>query len=375
MAEKIKLSKRQFFSFFLIICLSVLVFIPQNIYSQELNSAQNSSLQQRIEKLEQILLEIEKKQKAQEVMSDLQQTDEEKKEKDEDILDAAGREYTLATPGIINISYGLSYKADTYDQLTQVENEDGDKSTKVKHVNSHELSNSLSLKIPILKNLTFSASIPYDLRYSDSGEGSKKGYNVGDPNFNIQFQPFRPREGVPSTILNAGVIVPIGTNPYDLKDDDELATGSGYYTVFAGANFSKSIDPVIAFGGISFYRNLETDDAKYNSDKEQMEKDGIYIYKVDPGDQISANIGMGYSLSYLVSISIGFSYSYSYETDYYWKTIGKNSSDSSYSSSLSIGTNWKVSHRRSVNTSLNLGLFNSNTDVSFSLSLPFDFKL
>jgi hypothetical protein len=374
MAEKIKLSKRQFFSLFLIVCLSVLVISPQNTYAQDLKGAKSSNLQQRIEKLEQILMEIEKKQKAQEVMSELQQTDEEKKEKDEDILDAAGREYTLATPGILNVSYGLSYKADTYDQLTQVENEDGEKSTKIKHVNSHELSNSLSFKIPILKNLTFSASVPYDIRYSDSGEGSKKGYGLGDPNLNIQYQPFRPKEGVPSTILNAGVILPLGSNPYDLDDDDELATGSGYYTVFAGANFSKSIDPVIAYGGISFYRNLETDDAKYNSNKEQKEQ-GIYIYKVDPGDQISAKLGMGYSLSYLVSLSIGFSYSYSYETDYYWKTIGKNSSESSYSSSLSIGTNWKISHRRSANTSLNIGLFNSNTDVSFSLSLPFDFKL
>ncbi|MDY0362520.1 MAG: hypothetical protein RBR08_13785 [Desulforegulaceae bacterium] len=373
MAEKIKLSKRQFFSLFLIVCLSVLVISPQNTYAQDLKGAKSSNLQQRIEKLEQILMEIEKKQKAQEVMSELQQTDEEKKEKDEDILDAAGREYTLATPGILNVSYSLSYSADTYDQLKSVEDEDGNTSTKVRHINSHTFSNSLSLKIPILKNLTFSSSLPFSYKYTDSKEGSKTGIGMGDPNFNIQFQPFRPNEGVPTTILNAGVIVPLGDNPYDMNEDD-LAIGSGYYTVFAGANFSKSIDPVIAYGGISFYRNLETDDAKYNSNKEQKEQ-GIYIYKVDPGDQISANLGMGYSLSYLVSLSIGFSYSYSYETDYYWKTIGKNSSESSYSSSLSIGTNWKISHRRSANTSLNIGLFNSNTDVSFSLSLPFDFKL
>ncbi|MGE4518092.1 MAG: hypothetical protein AB7E04_01105 [Desulfobacteraceae bacterium] len=374
MAQKIKLPLKKFLSFFIMILLFVFLLFDSKIHAQDIDPEDSPAIRQRLEKLEKLLLEIEKKQKAQEVMSELQQTEEEKKQKDEEILDAAGREYTLATPGILNISWSISYTGDTYDQLKSVEDENGKKSTQVRHINSHTLSNSLSFKVPLLKNLTFSSSIPFSYKYTDSQDSSKTGIGMGDPNFNIQYQPFRPKEGIPTTILNAGIIVPLGDNPYQMDDDDEVAIGNGYYSIFAGANFSKSIDPVITFGGISYYKNLDVDDAKYNSDIEQKAK-GIYISKVSPGDQISANIGMGYSLSYLVSISVGFQYSYSYPTEYYWETIGTNESSASYSSSLSIGTNWKISHKRSVNTNLNIGLFNSNSDVSFSLSMPFDFKL
>lgn len=373
MTQKIKVSEKKLFNFFSMVFLFVFLSFPGNLYTQE-NTAENPEIKQRLEKLEQILNEIEKKQKAQEVMSELQQTEEEKKQEDEDILDAAGREYTLATPGVLNISYSISYSGDTYDQLRSVEDENGRTSTQVRHMNSHTFSNSLSIKFPLLKNLTLSSSIPFKYKYTDSQDTSKTGLGMGDPSFNIQYQPFKPKLGIPTTILNAGIITPLGDNPYKMDDDDEAAVGSGYYSIFAGANFSKSIDPVITFGGISFYKNMDVDDADYNTDKDQKAQ-GIYIYKVSPGDQISANIGMGYSLSYLVSVSVGFQYSYSYPTTYYWKRIGSNESEASYSSSLSIGTNWKISHKRSVNTNLNIGLFNSNSDVSFSLSFPFDFKL
>ncbi|MDY0131245.1 MAG: transporter [Desulforegulaceae bacterium] len=374
MATKLQLATKKLPFFYLIILLFILLPVYSNLNADEIDRKNSPEIKERLEKLEQLLLEIEKKQKASEVMSELKQTDEEKKQKDEDILDAAGREYTLATPGLLNISYSISYTGDTYDQLQSVEDENGRTSTMVKHLNSHKLSNSLSFKVPILKNLTLSSNIPFSYEYIDSQKGSKNGSGIGDPSFNIQYQPFKPREGIPTTILNAGIIVPLGDNPYKMDGDDEVAIGNGYYTVFAGANFSKSIDPVIAFGGISFYKNMDVDDAKYNTDKEQKEQ-GIYIEKVSPGNQISANLGMGYSLSYLVSVSVGFQYTYSYSTDYYWRNIGKSTSPTSYSSSLSIGTNWRISSTRSVNTSLNIGLFNSNSDVSFSLSIPFDFKL
>jgi hypothetical protein len=346
---------------------------PNNLFSEENGSQPPSSIEERLEKLESILNQMEKKQKAEEVMNELEQTEEEKKEEEEDILDAAGREYTLATPGTVSLSYGISYSGDTYDQLKQIEDEDGNTSTKVRHVNSHSLNNSLSLKYPLLNNLTLSSSFSYALKYSDSKDQSKTGTGIGDPGLTVQYQPFKPRTGVPTTIVSAGINFPLGSNPYE-TDEDELATGDGGYSMSFGANFSQTIDPVMAYGGISYYKNFAIDGLSYNSDQDQKDQ-GLYIYKIKPGESIGANIGMGYSLSYLVSLSVGFSYSYSFPSDYYWKNAGKNSSSGGYSSSVSIGTNWKISHKRSVRTTLSLGLFSNNSDVSFSLSVPFDFKI
>lgn len=350
-----------------------LVFNIVPSYAEEEKNDSKSALEQKIERLEKLLNSIEKKQRAKDVMSDLQQTEEEKKEKEEDILDAAGREYTLADPGILNLSYGISYSGDTYDQLRQITDDNNKTSTQVKHINSHTLTNSVSVKYPLQKNLTLSVSLPFTMKYLDNQSGSKQGVGIGDPGVTIQYQPFKPVEGIPTTILSAGLDIPLGTSPFEVNES-ELATGSGYYSVSVSANFSKSIDPVIAYGGVSYSKSFDADGLSYNPDKEQKAM-GIYIYKANPGDQISANIGMGYSLSYLVSISTGFQYTYSFKSEYYWKYVGKNSSPSSYSSSFAIGTNWKITPKRSINTSLSIGLFSSNSDVSLSVSIPFDFKI
>ena len=64
------------------------------------------TLQQRINRLES---EIDQMKKAADVRKDLQMTEEEAREEEEDILEAAGREYTLTKSGNIKFSYGFGY--------------------------------------------------------------------------------------------------------------------------------------------------------------------------------------------------------------------------------------------------------------------------
>ena len=352
---------------FIIVFLSALSF---SAFSQETNI----SLEEKVKKMEKLIQELEKKQKAQEVMSQLKQTDEEKKDKEEDILDAAGREYTLATPGKINISYSLEYTGDTYDVLRQLTDENDKVSTEVRHVDTHELTNAFDIKYPLKRNITFSARIPFEAKYSATSKDSASGTGAGDPSISVQYQPFKSSDKLPNTILSTSLTFPLGTNPFDIDSDDELATGDGRYVLSGGINFSKTIDPIMAFGGISYSHYFPVDGLDYNPDEEQK-AEGYYVYKVDYGDAIGFNIGMGYSLSYMVAVSMSYQYSHSMPTDYYWKIAGKNSSSSSSSSTFSIGTNWRINHKRSFNTDLSIGLYNNNSDVSFSINIPFEFRI
>ncbi|PIE74582.1 MAG: hypothetical protein CSA18_04335 [Deltaproteobacteria bacterium] len=361
------MNKKHFKILFLLLVLILINPVAQTF------SEERQSIEKKIENIEKLLNEMEKKQRAQDVINNLQQTEDEKKQKEEDILDAAGSDYIFAAPGIIKFSYNLTYTGDTYDQISQTTNNFGKTATRVRHVNTHNISNSISAKIPIVKNIAISASIPFKFKYTSSQEENKKGYGMGDPRFTIQYQPFKSGGKLPTTILNAGISMPLGSSPYEIDDKDKLATGNGYYSLSVGANLSKTIDPVIAYGGIYYNNNLDAKGFKYNLNKVEKDK-GIYLYKVNPGSQISANIGMGYSLSYIVSVSTGLQYSYTLKSAYYWTGRGKSLSSSSYDASLLLGSSWKISHKRAINTSLSIGLFSNDPDISLSISIPFDIK-
>lgn len=353
-----------------LIIILILLVLPISSFSHEI-----TDLEEKIKKMESLIDDLEKRQKFQDVMGELQQTDEEKKEKEEDILDAAGREYTLANPGILTISYNVEYTGDTYDTLRQLKDENNNISTEVKHVDTHELTNSISVRYPLKNNITISAKLPFVSKYSATSKDSKKGIGIGDPSITFQYQPFKSGSIFPTTILSASILFPVGNHSFEIDNDDEIATGDGRYAVIGGVNFSKTIDPIMAFGGFTYSHYYPIEDLDYNPDeKEKLEK-GYYIYKIDYGDSMGFNIGMGYSLSYMVSVTMSYQYSHTLRNTYYWKKVPNQHSSSSSSSTFSIGTNWRISSKRSFSTDLSMGLYNNNSDVSFSVNIPFDIKI
>ena len=196
------------------------------------------------EKLNTLQSEIEKLKEEAEARKKLRITKEEAREEEEDILEAAGREYTLTGAGNIKFSYSFSYSYSEFDAIKEA--------TRVEDVANHTISNSLSLSYGLKDNITLSTGIPFKYKYHRVGTvDSKDVTDLGDLSVNWKYQPIKSGRDLPTLIVNGGVNVPVGRSPYEIDPGEELSTSSGIYSTSLGVSVSQTSDPVVVFGSMS----------------------------------------------------------------------------------------------------------------------------
>ena len=325
-------------------------------------------LLEKIEKLEKDIAELKKEAEARrkeaEARERLKVTEEEKAEKEEEVLSAAGRRYTLLKEGTMAVEYNFGYSYYTTDRL-----EFGESFLDVEHEKLHCLTNTIVVDYAFLDNLTFTGSIPFVYKYEKVGASdSEEVSDMGDISFGLRWQPFKSGGRWPTTILSAGISTDSGQSPYDINIGDELSTGSGYWSCYAGASLSKAIDPVVAFGSLGYSHNFDATGL-------HQHHGALVLKEVDPGDSIDFSMGIGYALSYDVSLTFSFSQSYNLEREYSFKG-GQNSESAAYMTSIfSIGTGWRVSPKTTIYINAGAGLTDDDPDFLFTFRLPFDFEL
>ena len=290
-------------------------------------------------------------------------TKEEEEQKEEEILSAVDREeYTLSKEKTLGVQYTIEYSYSTADTL-QVEASD----LIGAHQYNHSMEHTISLYYGLLNNLTLRNSIPFIYRYYDrGGPESKDVTDIGDMTFGVSLRPFKKSAYIPNMTVSGSVTLPTGRSPYKIDPAVELSTGSGLYSVSTGISLSKTIDPIVAFGSMSYSHSL-----KRTGLHQHIE--GLVLTGVDPGDSIGFSLGMAYAMSYRVSINLGFSYSYGFSSTYHYDSLTRETPIGT-SSSFSIGTGWKLSPARAISVALNIGLTGSD-NFSLSLGIPFDFNL
>ena len=191
-------------------------------------------------------------------------------------------------------------------------------------------------------------------------------YGIGDIAFSISDQIYRENPKRPATIINLSFKSKTGKSPYDIDLKNELPLGTGYYSLKAGVNFIKNIDPTVVFGGISYAYNFERD-------VNQIVK-GKNLEKVEPGDTITLNAGMGYAVTYNFSLTAQFQYDYTLPS---YSTVDGNRTKVANSTlnvaQLKIGGGWALSKDKSVNVSLAIGLTSDSPDFVLEVRTPFKF--
>lgn len=315
----------------------------------------------RIEELEIQLKKIEEENKAR---KKLEVTDEEKVQKEKEVLEAAGTEYTLDPRRTLGLDYGVSYSYSpseaiyTKEQLfTLQRNAD--------HTIEHTLSASYSLR----DNMSVSTSIPFVYRYNKRGTDEELDQtDIGDMSFGLGWQPFKTDPGGVRTTLSFGVGLPTGRSPYKINPKTELSTGSGFYSVSAGASFSKQVDPVVVFWKVGYGHSFDLDGIEYHV------SDIYTLEKVESGDSFNVGGGLGFALSYTTSINLSFNYSYGFSSKYTYKELKEPiKSGDTTSASFGVGMGWRVSPKLNLVYSLSYSLTGSS--FSFSLRVPFTFVL
>ena len=341
----------------LTILLTVAVVTVQNAASDDALPG-NDSMEKRIKAME---AEIEKMREEAKVRKKLAPTRTEQTKKEAEILSAAGREYTLLKKDDLGLEYRFSYSYNSFDIITQI--------TSVEQVVDHSITNTLYAEYGLRDNLAMSTTLPFVYKYDRAGTSDEKSAtDIGDIAFGVSYQPFKSGGKYPTTILFGSATVPSGRSPYDIDVNNDLSTGSGAYALSCGASFSKTYDPVVAFGSLFYTYSFPITGLNQNRGSDVLND-------VELGSIVSASIGMAFSLSYKVSMNMSYTYSHVFENEYTWRTAGTTRTGSSTRSVLSLGTGWRISPTKNINLKLGMGLTDNDPDFIFSCTIPFNFDL
>ena len=324
-------------------------------------SADQEALYQEVRELREMVDQL--RQEA-EVREQLRVTEEEERDEEEEILQAAGREYSIRPPWQFQLDLRVNYNYNDYDVIRELQAREG---TRIEHVANHRLTNTFSIETGVRDNLSIDASLPFVYVYDRAGtRQSRDTSNLGDTSVGFKYQPFRTGRGYPSPIFSVDYTFPTGSSPFEINQATELSTGSGFHAVSGRISMSHPFDPVNAFANLSYRHRFKETNIGQRRGRGTLDE-------VDPGESISVGAGFGYAVSYRMSMSLSLSCSYAFSTDYYWlarEGRDKTSSGDSFSASLSLSTSWRVTPRRRVIIGLGKGLTTANPGFTFTARMP-----
>ena len=324
---------------------------------------QQQELLDRIDTLEKELKKLEDESKAR---KSLEVTEEEKVEKEKEVLEAVGREYTLSTRGTLSIDYSLSYAYTPSENIYTT-----NQALQLQRSVNHTISNNIYTSYSFLDNLTTSLTLPIVYRYDKVGtDSSLHETDIGDVGLGFAFQlpaTFKLPAGIRNT-YSFGISLPTGRSPYEVNPNTELSTGSGVYSFSLGSSFSKQVDPVVVFWGLGVSYPLPLKHLNYTV------SESVTLDKVDTGMSYSFTMGMGYSMSYANSINMSFSYAYSQSTTLTYKELTSPiKTGDSVSASFGVGMGFMITPKTTASVSIGYSLI--GTGFSLSTRIPFDFAL
>lgn len=314
------------------------------------------SLEQQVKELKE---EIQKIRNENEARKKLEVPEEEKSKSVDDILSAVGRQYSLLKKGTIGLSYNFNYTYNSGDII------DG---TLVERRVNHNLTNTITAEYALRNNLTLTANVPFCYKYNKVGTASSAdATDLGDISLGVTFQPFKAGGSIPTTIFSITASIPTGSSPYEISLADSMSTGSGYYAISGGVSLSKVIDPLVAFGSLSYTYGLE------KSGLSQYWSTNETLTKIEPGSSIGLSLGFGYALSYQASLNLSAQFAYSFTSKYVTNDVNTYETGTYLSSSFNVGTGWRITPSRSLYISLGIGLTTNDPDVALSFRVPFEF--
>ena len=290
-----------------------------------------------------------------------QEGDEDSSKQLEEVFQAAETSYSLQKKGTHSLNYSFDYSY-TGDQRLDLAITDGSvRNLDVVPSATHNFTNAFSYDYGLLDNLTVGARIPLVVKYDTQDELNI--YDFGDISATARWQPFAYVPGKMSTTVFGTFTTKTGVSPYEIDIDEQLSTGSGYYSVAGGVSFSKVLDPVVVFGSTSATYNLPERDL-------QQVRGARVLQELEPGFGLSGSAGFAYD----ISLSISAQLSYSDQTILSFSDGTQAVAQDQMSGFLSMSLGTRVSDTTIVNTSLGIGLTEDAPDFSLGVSLPIRFS-
>ncbi len=189
------------------------------------------------------------------------------------------------------------------------------------------------------------------------------GNNIGDAELALRYQMTQGQGGWPYLIGNFRAKSHTGTSPYDVEFDDKtglqksLPTGSGFWGVQPSLTMIIPSDPAVIFANVSYLWNIER----------KLEQYG----RIDPGNAVGVNFGMGLSLNEKASFSLAYDLSVIGKTKRNGEPIPL--SETLKIGSLLFGYSYRVTPHTSVNISIGAGITADAPDMQLIFRVPTTF--
>lgn len=234
-----------------------------------------------------------------------------------------------------------------------------------------------ALRYGITNRLEIDARVPYLYRndrievVQQRDEGIVRNIHmrddgIGDAEATLRYQINKVRPLHPIWIASLRVKSDTGTGPFEIPFDEfgvatGLATGSGFWGVEPGVSFLLPSDPVVIYGGLSYFWHVPR-----NIDKEIGD---VFVGRVDPGDAIIGNIGFGFALNPRFSYSMGYRHNFIFPTE---SELGETTQRSNklHVGQLNFGMSYRVTKKQTINLGFEFGVTEDAPDVSMTLRSP-----
>jgi hypothetical protein len=212
-------------------------------------------------------------------------------------------------------------------------------------------------------------------------EATRRTIGLADMSFGMSFRAFTETVNRPDIVFNSRVKAPTGEHPYgvplveipgssgNLSIPERLGTGSGTWGASIGMSALKTVDPVVLFGSVSYFRNFDQgfDDIS--------EGPGLQPGNVKPGDSFQYGAGVAFAVNERSSLSFSFSQRFVESTSLKFQggdfapIVGSHANVAS----LNIGSTFAFSQRASVIVNVGAGLTRDTPDFSLATRVPFSF--
>lgn len=338
---------------------------PQNTQQEATEQKKDESPQSLEQEVKELKQEVERIRSENEARKVLEVPEEEKNKSVEEILSAVGNQYTLLKKGTIGLQYSFNY---AYYSGDLYEEENSSTSIDIERRSNHNLTNTITGQYALLNNVTLNLSVPFVYKYNLVGtSSSQETTNLGDISLGFQIQPIKSGGNIPPIIFSLGLSLPTGSSAYAIDPVHSLSTGSGLYTLAGGFSVSKVVDPLVAFGNLSYSYSFP------DQSLSQKWSTSYTLTGVQPGNSIGWAFGFGYALSYQASMNMSVQMSYAFNTKYTLNNSNTYETGSTLSSTFNVGTGWRLTATRSIYVTLGIGLTVNDPDLSLTFTLPFEF--
>lgn len=263
----------------------------------------------------------------------------------------------------------------------------------VRNVKSNAMTATMAFRRGITNRFELEARVPYVYRFDDTrgreiftgtpGDeifSNVDGKGLGDVELIGRYQLNDGGGTSPYYIASLRLKSRTGKDPFEVRSSfevdgartsavqQELPTGSGFYSVTPGLTVLIPSDPAVFFGGVSYQYSFKRNGVKPNVVPETSMAE---YEEIQPGGVIGFNFGMGLALNERSSFSIGYDHLSVGKT----KAVFANGESAPglrvQMGTLLLGYSYKVDSQKTLNMSLGVGVTRDTPDIQLTVRMPF----